>query len=347
MNRKIFITLFLMTVAVAVFADDAMVLPEGVMRLTFANTYAMADEAYNSDGDAEDSAEYSFYYLGGALEFGITEKVTAAVQWTPGVSLYEDYNDEDTLGSLNDQVEFSGLADLFVGAKVQVVENDNIRFAFAPGIAVPLDSLDGEEAAEDAMNGDDFKLVTASTTEGYGIGGRFYLDYIVTEDFYINFYNQTKYYFSNERYADGAGATYAGTYAGTFDYYYYDLGQTLADSLAAAEAAAEATLVEHEYDYPIYFDFELDFNYDLHLTPKTKFGFGLPVKYSVAGETKEDGVNQEDDYYSVAIDPSVSFFTAESIPFEVAVDYYLTLAGKNVDKRSYVGLQLKLFYDFY
>ncbi|MDC7223992.1 MAG: hypothetical protein PQJ60_09645, partial [Spirochaetales bacterium] len=199
---------------------------------------------------------------------------------------------------------------------------ESIRFAVAPGFAVPLDSYDAEEEYEAYAAGDEYRLQSASTTDSLGLGLRLYFDYIVTEDFYINLYNQTKYYLPNSKTNDFNSTEYVSYLFGT-------------------------SPSEYEYEYPLYFDFELDFNYDLRLTPKTKFGFGLPVKYSMAGETTIEGTGQEDDYYSLAIAPSLSFFTAESIPFEIVLDYYMTLAGKNTTKNNYLGVQIKLFYDFY
>ncbi len=336
--KKILISVLLASLTFAAFADDAKVLPSGVMRLTLANLILTADQAYDDDGEAQDSTEYFFDNFGAAVEFGITDKISAAVQWVPGVMLADDYTN-DALAALNDQLIFTGISDFFVGAKIQVLKTDDMRFAFAPGVIIPADSLDGLEEGRNALAGDDFRLASQSETESLGFGGRFYFDYQINKDFYVNLYNQTKYYLPNERYDDGAGATYAGTVS----YYVNTLGQPLNVAVAAAEAAT----VKHEYEYPIYLDFELEPHYDLTLSKTGSMGFGLPVKYSMKGETTVEGVGQDDDSYSFSINPGLSFFYTGGIPFEVAANYDIPLMGKNADKRSMFTFKLKLFYDFY
>ena len=77
---------------VSLFADDAKVLPEGVIRLTTAPTYAMINGTYDEDGkyEAYESKEGAIkaFNLGFALEYGVNDFISAAVQWAPGVNSY-------------------------------------------------------------------------------------------------------------------------------------------------------------------------------------------------------------------------------------------------------------------
>ncbi|MDR2144235.1 MAG: hypothetical protein LBP29_07690, partial [Treponema sp.] len=69
--------------------DDAKVMPGRVGRIYFAPSFGFANGAYDEDGKYEtyDSGEgaMKLFNLGFALEYGVINWVTAAVQWAPGV----------------------------------------------------------------------------------------------------------------------------------------------------------------------------------------------------------------------------------------------------------------------
>ena len=342
--KKILISVLLASLTFAAFADDAKVLPSGVMRATFANILINTDSEYDSDGEKQDSSsEMMFDNFGAALEFGVTDTISAAVQWAPGTMLYGKMTN-DTLGpgislltsgvittASDEDVVFKGLADLFVGAKIQLYNDNNIRFALAPGLKIPLDSYDPITEGKAIADDSDFRVASQSDTESLGFGGRIYFDYQITDDLYINFYNQTIFYLSNERYDSADAITYAATYKAT----------------GGNETAAEAAISKSEYEYPIYFDFEVEPHYDLTLSKTGSMGFGLPVKYSMNGETTVDGVGDDKDSYIFSINPGLSFFYTGGIPFEVAANYNLPLMGKNTSAQNIFTFKLKLFYDFY
>src|SRR5271157_1453354 len=94
--RKALVFLLLAAFAIPIFADDALVLPAGVLRLYVVPTYAMADKMYDSSGKAQDiafgpsTAKFSLFNLGLAAEYGVTDWLTAALQWTPGWYAWSD-----------------------------------------------------------------------------------------------------------------------------------------------------------------------------------------------------------------------------------------------------------------
>jgi hypothetical protein len=349
--KKIIISLLLISLSMSsiLFAEDAFTLPAGVMRLTLANSYITIDEQFDENGESEEFYDVALYNLGAALELGITDTISAALQWAPGTYLYTSVEDDDlntllnAVGSSTDNITYAGYADLFAGAKAQIVgengfiKNDKIRAAMALGVQVPLQDYSLEDEVDSLLAGDDFAYIDQSTTGFLGFGGRFYFDYQFTERFFINLYNQTAYYLPRDNYI------YSVTEAATWQAY----ADAAGDAYAQSTTGIDDPYATEEHIYPIYYDFEIDFNYDLPLSEKSKMGFGFPLQYSFNGETSVDGEGQDDASYSVGISPSISFFTAESIPFEVAFNYYLTLAGENTYKKNYAGLQLKLFYDFY
>ncbi|MDX9957272.1 MAG: hypothetical protein RBT68_02415, partial [Spirochaetia bacterium] len=126
------------------FADDANVLPAGVGRFYVANTYAFANGGYDVDGDFDEYADgagaFKVYNLGLALEYGVTDWISAAVQWAPGVNLWNDRDALLVVGPVSAETNLDGMADIFAGAKIQIVgenapvQNTMVRFAVAPGV---------------------------------------------------------------------------------------------------------------------------------------------------------------------------------------------------------------------
>ncbi len=330
--RKLLISVLLASLAFTAFADDAKVLPSGVLRATFANILINSDSDYDADGELQDSTEVKFDNFGAALEFGVTDKISAAIQWVPGTMFYGDIEGMD-------DVDFSGLADLFVGAKIQAINDGTLRVAIAPGLAVPLDSYDVVKEGDKAIDGDSYRVSSQSETESLGLGLRLYLDYQVTKDFYINLYNQTRYYLGNEKYTVYDVSTYGALYQVAM------MGG--ATDSEARDAAADGT-EKTKYEYPVYLDFELEPHYDLTLNKTASMGFGLPVDFSMNGKVTVDGSEVDDtDAYTLSVNPGLSFFYTGVFPFEVAANYNIPLMGKNDSATTMFTVKLKLFYDFY
>jgi len=120
------------------FADDALVMPARVGRVYMTNSYAFANGEYDKDGNYDDYESgygaFKLYNMGFAVEYGITDWITGAVQWAPGWNVWSDMDRTGMDANIN------GLYDIFVGAKIQIVgekapvQNSMFRFAVAPGI---------------------------------------------------------------------------------------------------------------------------------------------------------------------------------------------------------------------
>jgi len=353
--KRILVSVLLVSLAFAAFADDAKVLPSGVLRATFANILITADSAYDPDGEVQDSNELLFDNFGSALEFGITDTITAAVQWAPGTMVYTDFESSDldlafaaySISNSSKDANFTGLSDLFVGAKIQVVNSDSMRFAFAPGVKIPLDSYDAAAEGQAMVDGDSFRVFSQSSTESLGLGGRIYFDWQITDDLFLNLYNQTIFYLANEKYTKNDAITYAATYNGAYAAAIGG-GATAAQAAAAAETAAKAAISKSSYEYPVYLDFEIEPHYDLTLSKTASLSFGVPVKYSMNGKVTVEGTEVDDtDAFLLSVNPGMSFFYMGGIPFEVSANYDYPLAGKNETTKSVFTVKLKLFYDFY
>ena len=118
--KRILVLILLVTVASFAFADDALVLPKGVLRTYVTGAYGFATSYYDQDGEKQDMAGlyegYKIINLGGALEFGVTDWVSAAVQWAPGWNLWSEF-DKPTF-PLDDNARANGPFDIFAGAKI-------------------------------------------------------------------------------------------------------------------------------------------------------------------------------------------------------------------------------------
>ena len=90
--KRILVLLLMLAVASLAFSDDALVLPKGVLRTYITAAYGFATSAYDADADKQDMSGlyegYKIFNLGGALEYGVTDWVSAAVQWAPGWNIW-------------------------------------------------------------------------------------------------------------------------------------------------------------------------------------------------------------------------------------------------------------------
>lgn len=299
--KKLLGVMILMSFTLGLFADDAKVLPAGVIRLSLVDIIASSDQEFDSEGKLQDDTESSMNIFGAALEFGITDSLTGAIQWTPGVVLSHD---------AGDNVILSGLMDVFVGAKYQVINTDAMRFAVALGAKVPLDTgYDGIEEYTNLLGGDDFKPSSMSTTQSVALGMRLYYDYIINESFYVNLYNQSLYYLPN----------------------------TASQSIGSAEL---------DYEYGIHTEFEIEPNYAIPVMSKSKVELYAPISYKLTPAPTVEGVEPDSDSNAsiMYLSPGVSFFFAESfMPMQLNVEYALPVMGKNSTATKNLVIILKLF----
>lgn len=321
--RKLLTLLLVLAILAPAFADDAKVLPKGVFRTYFVFASDASDQAYGSDGEKQDSAEMSSLSLGVAVEYGVTDQISAAIQWTPAYIFNSKIDPSPLAGGippfvppLPGDVNFDGLADLFVGAKVQIlgpdgfVPNEAMRFALALGALIPLDNPDWDEETTAALGGDDYKISSPSN-QAVGLGFRLYFDYILSEMFFLNLYNETIFYLPTEQ----------------------------------ASILAPTTEVEYKYGYKATFEFEPHFEYPLG--DGFTVSAGLPATFVMTPEVVEDGVGDGLPTYILKLNPNVSAFIMTPIlPIEVKASYAFPLLGKNTSASSTLVFQLKAYLKF-
>ena len=305
MKKCIILGLALLVLGTALFAEDAKVMPARVGRFYIAPNFTFANGVYDEDGKLDKDAmdgSVKIFNLGFALEYGIIDWITGAIQWVPGVTVWSDL---EALTGKKD-TNANGVADLFLGAKMQIigqtapVKSDMFRFAAAPGLKIPLPGPDFEKQVENLNKGD---KATLNNMDNHvlAVGGRFYFDYIINKYFFINVYNETMIN-ATKRDLIKAGPNLAvakSTFGGMADgaaKFGGGLAQLAGDALnplanptiagyGSDIAAAANTLskaidnIKGDVNYKYQLTFELEPVFSTNLAEGIVFTAGLPVNY--------------------------------------------------------------------
>jgi hypothetical protein len=317
--KKIVVLLLLIAVASLTFADDALVLPKGVLRVYVTGAYGFATSTFDQDAKKQDisglNEGYKFINLGGAIEFGVTDWVSAAVQWAPGWNIWSEFDNPTLL--LDDNARINGPFDIFAGAKIQVIgkqglmPNEMIRLAFAPGVKIALPDPDWSEQANNKADGDPWKAQSVDK-HAWGFGARAYFDYVLNQMIYFNLYSEFIYFLKK-------------------DYDDTDL------------YGGFGTDAEFEYGYDL--TLEAEPHFETMVADGLRLGIAVPATITMSPEVKIDGVGQDDASYLFSVGPNVSLFLMNFfIPMELKLGYTLPLLGKNADAVNTVVFQLKVYY---
>jgi len=336
--KKILLGLCIAAFVLPLFADDALVMPSHVIRTYLVGVYANVPSAYDNDGKKQSlDDKISVFNLGAAVEYGVNDWVTGAVQWVPGYNISSKIDNQD-------KATLADTADLFVGAKLQIVgpkapvQNESIRFAIAPGIKIPLSKPDYETEFKNYMSGDTY-LGQSADKHLFGIGGRGFFDYIVNEMVFLNLYTQLIYYPASIKAVDHSLTDYGTVY------------QVQNSGLPGASS----------YDPSLKLGYDLTLEFEPHfnkmLNEGIEFEAGLPFTY-----TASPGAKVSDDTYDIYSDktkavysetqashlltlgPNVSlFFQKTFIPLELELGYTFPLLGKNDNASNLLLLELKAY----
>ena len=317
--KRILILALLAAFVMPMFADDAKVLPAGVIRPTFAYINNMYDSEYDIDGDKSDTDKVTMNILGAALEFGITDSISFAAQWVPG---YTFASESEATGAEN--LNLNGFHDLFLGAKVQIlgdrgfVKNDKMRFAAALGAVIPLNTYDGAEEYTN-FTGGEYTLKSISK-DAFGLGFRLYYDIIVIPDFYVNFYAQYIQYFETEKETD-----------------------------VHTTAGNGGNVVTYDFNPKFSLDLEIEPNYTFKFNEGNKLSIAVPLKFAYTPDYEVGGSSIDDTSTSLfSIAPSVNFFTtALVIPMDFKVQYSIPVYGVNASASKQLIIQWKLYAKLY
>jgi hypothetical protein len=321
--KKLVVLLVMLALVMPAFADDAKVLPAGVLRTYLTPSYSFASQSFDADGDkvdlpASEGGAVSFINLGAAFEYGVNDWITAAVQWAPGVNVSSTFDD-------NEDQSANGMFEAFVGAKFQIVGEkapvalSNARVAFAPGVIVPLAfGYDAEEEATNTVYSKAYNVLPANNV--FGFGGRFYADYIVNKSVFLNLYSEFKYFLPK-----------AGEDDFTQQFMNIAYGYTIADEI--------------NYGYELTVEFEP--HYATMVSDGVELSLGLPLAYVITPDTEIDGVSQDNASSLLKVSPSVSaFFMKSPLPIEFKLGYTYPILGENANVLNTVVAQIKAYAKF-
>ncbi|MDR0623619.1 MAG: hypothetical protein LBG10_04245 [Treponema sp.] len=343
------------------FADDASVLPARVGRVYLTPTFAFANGAYDTDGayQSYDSGKGALkgFLLGAALEYGILDWISAALQWTPG---WMAASEVDTKAGVSDNVNVNGVTDLFIGGKFQIVgekapvQTSMFRWSLATGVKVPFPGPDYEEQYKNASKSGN-EPVTAANQDRHvlGLGLRSYFDYVVNENFYIDLYGEFIGYPMKGKLSESGLTGYGIT---------KNIDNTKAQ--LANTPLADALSYKDEVDYGFDLTLELEPVYSLPLAEGVRFTAGLPLTYKFSPGKKYDvtvsdmliaanpaaaalRLEDDDPSHDLSLKPSVAFFFTDFLlPTELKLNYSAPIAGAGNDKKAIhsLTLQVKVYF---
>jgi hypothetical protein len=337
--KKLFILLAVIAISVPMFADDALVLPKGVLRVTSLVNYATTPGAYDKDSKYNDYTVATNKYtainafnLGIAFEYGVTDWLTGALQWTPGYTVSSTFKDFEiaTLGPFftkDEKANLNGAFDLFVGAKMQIVgakglvANDKIRFAVAPGVKVPMWEPNWDTQNVDLLAGKEATIT--NDKHAWGLGTRLYADYVFNKMFYLNAYSEFIYYLEKK-----------------------DALVAIVNSSPSAAPLFPALKGDVQYGYDL--TFEIEPHFEIMAAEGLKFSATLPVTYFMTPKMKVGGSEVDNtDKSLLKVGPSVGlFFQKAFIPTEIKLSYILPVAGTNANKTSSITFFVKNYLKF-
>jgi hypothetical protein len=320
--RKLLVIALLAALLIPVFADDGTVLPTGVFRARVIPAYGWIPGIYDNNGNytAGSAGTATIPNLGFALEYGINDWITLGFQWAPGITFASNiptgtsttYN----MNGLSDM--FAGVIFQIVGPKAPVVSNV-IRFDLAPGVTIPFGHTDFS-----AQTGSTLTVVNPDVPT-LGIGGRTYLDYIFSPNFFLDLYSQFIYYPGTMAFKDTSYQNY----------------QVYLGSLGTLNPN-----VSYGYSLRI----ELDPHYSVDLSDAITLSANCAFRYDGTPDFTYSGGTPPSTYQTLhtalfSANPMVSvFFTKFVVPLELELDYGQPLYGINTAAAYSLDLQAKVYF---
>lgn len=312
--RKLLVLALAMAIGAVAFADDALVMPKGVLRIYLAPTYGFINEGFDDDAERVDvGSEIDLFNLGLAIEYGVTDQVTAALQWGPGYTLWSKLDPEPLPVG---EAKVNGAFDLFAGAKFQIVgpkgfvPNEAMRVAAAAGVVIPMPGASAEDETANALD-DDKYIAMELDRHAFGVGARGYFDYLFTKEFFVNLYAEYIYFFEKD-YDDSVN--------------YGDLEE-----------------VKHGYQLKL----EVEPQYSMPVGEGMTAEFGLAAQLKLTGETEVGGTGGGDDGYLFSVKPNASVFLMNTpVPIELKASYTLPLMGKNDYAANFFTLEGRVYLKF-
>ena len=345
----IFVLLFLCS---GLSADDALVMPARTGRVYVVPSFSFATGTSDDEGEyfRFDDGNVQVFNLGFALEYGVTNWITAAVQWTPGWTPWSDIG----AASGFDNSNTNGFADIFAGVKLQLIgaqapfRSERVRFAIAPGAVIPLPGPDFTEEFNNAMAGNEATL-SGMDKHVFAAGARLNFDLIFNRNFFVNLHTESIFYPLTQD-LNKAGAEFHGVKSG----------------LAATMGNPLIMNVDGEVNFKYKLKFEIEPVFTTGIGNGVNFSVGLPMTYtfspapeysfsfpaalgSMEAQLKEGFRSQlgTDPMHSLAINPGASLFlTNMPLPLEFKLNYSYPLWGRNTMATHTAAFQARAYFAF-
>ena len=157
------------------------------------------------------------------------------------------------------------------------------------------------------------------SNEALGFGSRFYFDYIVNDNFFINLYSEMIYNFPVEKKGG------------------------ISDAIAEELLATPNEKLEYKYGTDMVFEIEPQYKYDV--TDKSNIYFGLPLNYEISPDVEVDGTTVDDSGSKyLQLRPEIGYFCADfKVPFEASIFYGLPLYGVNATKMQTITFKVIVY----
>ncbi len=312
--KRIILFLLICTLAAPLVADEAKPRPRGMLRTYIIPSYSFAFSRFDQDAKGRD-APIQATSLGLAVEYGLLDWLALSLHWAPLWTFWSDFEQDDNLhiNGLHD-IDF-GVRFQFIGDKSLIADSDKIRLAASVVLRFPWASADWRDESDNLIAGDDYKSQDPDK-HAWGIGGRFYFDYVFTQAFFLNFYTEF-IKFLNKDYEDVSLATYG-------------------------------TPGPNDFNYGWDLTFEIEPTLEYPLTDGVHIGASLPVNIKFTPDTSVDGTSQSDTAsYLLMFGPEFSiFFPKMFIPTEFRLFYLHPLLGRNSPANHEFGLYIQSFIQF-
>ena len=325
--KRLLLIVLVLAFAAPLFADDALTLPTGVWRTRVVPVYSFTSSVFEAGegftADRESVDDRKAFLLGFAVEYGITDWITAAVQWTPAVTVWSDIDMDNPVSPLleDGDASLNRWSDIFVGAKLQVigpqapVARNDMRLAVAPGVKIPLPSADWEDERDNVIGDDDYTAANVDRNV-FGIGGRFYYDYIFSPEFFVNLYSEFIAYP-----LEGAAPSVG----------YELLGMT-----------------DDKFKYGYDLTLEIEPHYVYTASPNLRITPSLPITFTHSPGLEYDGEQVGRMSRVLTVEPTVEFFfTGLTVPTALEIGYRYPVAGQNAGATNALVIQIKNYLKFW
>lgn len=324
--KKIVLIAVTLLIAMSLFADDALVLPQNIFRLTTAFSHSNSTEKFDADGNTFDSGKTSGMSLSFALEYGVTNWITAALQWTPGY-VFNTEIEKPLPETVPFDVTVNGYKDFFAGAKFQIlgekapIKSEKFRFAFAAGALIPINfDYDPMEEIKKAGIGEDINIKEG--TNALGLGGRVYADYVVNDMFFLNLYSEIIRYLPVDVEKDFKASSYN---------------------------AENQAIIFDKVDYGYKLTAQIDPHMSYNVSDEIEVNFNVPLAYTQKSGKKWEGLAEKefDTEWSLGINPCLGVnLWGLPVPMGFSVSYDMILAGENAYKDKIITIQCKPYFAF-